>query len=155
MVGFIPPAPPPKQRGEAAVSTGMTDFATFLVERGAATHGEVLAAIDQQQRSRLPVGRIALDRGVLDAAQLFSVLALQAREPRLRFGEAAVQLGVLTQREFDEVLLEQRKRTPSLESFLVKAEVLDADQASALREEFERQAPPASLTIPRPLRRAG
>ena len=127
-----------------AVSIGMRDFASFIVERGAATHGEVLAAIDQQLRSRLTIGRLALQLGVLDASLVFAILARQARVGKHRFGEVAIEMKLLTQAQVDDLLLEQRKRTPPLESFLVRASVLDADRAKELREEFERGTPSSS-----------
>ena len=131
----------------------MKDFASFIVERGAATHGEVLAVIDQQLKSRLPFGRLALQMGLLDGAQVFTILAHQTRHAPIRFGEAAVELGVLTPHEVSEVLLEQRKRTTPLEDLLVKAGVLDREAATALREAYERE--PRSVRVPRPeLRRA-
>lgn len=122
----------------------MRDFATFLVERGAATHGEVLAAIDRQLRSRLTIGRLALQLGVLDAPQVFAILARQTRGGTFRFGEVAIEMKLLTPRQVDELLLEQRKRTPPLESFLVRAAVLDAGRAKELREEFDRSSPSSS-----------
>ena len=122
----------------------MRDFASFIVERGAATHGEVLAAIDQQLRSRLTIGRLALQLGVLDAAQVFAVLAQQTRVGKSRFGEVAIAMKMLTPRQVDDLLMEQRKRTPPLESFLVRASVLDADRAKELRDEFERSNPSSS-----------
>ena len=122
----------------------MRDFASFIVERGAATHGEVLAAIDQQLRSRLTIGRLALQLGVLDASQVFAVLARQTREPKARFGEVAIAMKVLTPKQVEELLFEQRKRTPPLESFLVRAGVIDADCAQRLRDELERSYPSSS-----------
>jgi len=127
---------------------GMRDFASFIVERGAATHGEVLAAIDQQLRSRLTIGRLALQLGVLDASKVFAILAKQTRNSpenaKRRFGEVAIEMKILTPQQVDELLLEQRKRTPPLESFLVRAAVIDGARAKELREEFERATPSSS-----------
>ena len=122
----------------------MRDFASFIVERGAATHGEVLAAIDQQLRSRLTIGRLALQLGVLAAPQVFAILARQTRNGKFRFGEVAIEMKLLTPRQVDDLLMEQRKRTPPLESFLVRAAVLDAERAKELREEFEHVNPSSS-----------
>jgi len=51
---------------------------------------------------------------------------------------------VLTPKQVEELLLEQRKRTPPLESFLVRAGVIDADCAQRLRDELERSYPSSS-----------
>jgi hypothetical protein len=134
------------------------DFATFLLERAAASHGEIVAAIDQQQRSRLTIGRLALQLGVLESTDVFSILAHQARQGSMRFGEAAIALRLLGQAAVDELLLEQRKRTPPLEGFLVKAGVIDEAKARSLREEFERLHPSAShirAAVPRASGRTG
>ena len=122
----------------------LRDFASFVVERGAATHGEVLAAIDQQLRSRLTIGRLALQLGALDASEVFAILARQTRSGKNRFGEVAIEMKLLTQAQVDELLLEQRKRTPPLETFLVRAAVIDPERAKELREEFERAMPSSS-----------
>lgn len=135
----------------------MRDFASFLVERGAATHAEVLAAVDQQLRSRLTIGRLALQLGVLDAARVFAILAQQARSGNARFGECAIAMKLLTPQQVDELLREQRKRTAPLESFLVRAAVLDLDRAQQLRDEFERSTPSSArirAVVPR-ARRTG
>ena len=118
------------------------DFATFIIERRAATAGEVQAAVDQQTRARLPIGRLALQLGVLDTAQVFAILAQQTRHHgKLRFGEVAIEMKLLTPHQVDELLLAQRKHTPPLESFLVRAGILDADRARNLRAEFDLTRP--------------
>lgn len=135
------------------------DFATFVVERGAATHGEVLAAIDQQARSRLTIGRLALHLGLLDAADVFTILAHQTRAGSMRFGEAAVALGLLERPQVDQLLAEQHKQTPPLETFLVRAGVTDEATARELRADYERLRHPSSshirAVVPRATRKTG
>jgi hypothetical protein len=134
----------------------MKDFASYIVEQGVATHAEVLAAIDQQLKSRQPIGRIALHMGLLDSAQVFSILAHQTRHPTLRFGEAGVALGILRPRDVDTLLTEQRRCTTPLEALLVKMGAFDADTAGSLRAAYDQI--PRSVRVPRPtpiLRRAG
>src|SRR5450755_3892008 len=119
----------------------MTDFATFLLERRAVSHGDVLLAVERQMRFRPTIGRLACELRMLTAAQVFTVLAEQARHPNLRFGEAAVQIGLLKRTQVDDILLEQRRRTPRLDQFLVEAGVLDPAMALELRAEYDNKNP--------------
>ena len=125
----------------------MNDFGSFLVERGAATRGQVLAARDAQKRTRPPIGRVALKARVLESAQVFGILAYQARNPSVRFGEAAIALGALDRHQVEELLRAQRAQTAPLEDLLIKAGVLDEATARALRRAFEAEHPAAPASI--------
>ncbi len=135
----------------------MTDFATFLLERRVVSHGDVLLAVERQMRSRPTIGRLACELRMLTAAQVFTVLAHQAREPQLRFGEAAIAIGLLKRTEVDDILLEQRRRTPRLDKFLVDAGVLDPATALELRAEYDNAHPSTTRlrAVPRPARKTG
>jgi hypothetical protein len=129
----------------------VTDFASFLLAKGAAGKGQVVAALEEQRRSRPPIGRVAIHAGMLDGAGVFGVLAHQARHPSQRFGEAAIELGILSRGQVDELLHLQRKQTPSLEAVLVKLGAIDEDAAHELREAYDRAhpGPGATSTVPR------
>lgn len=128
----------------------MRDFARYIVETGAATEIEVAVAIERQRSLRPTIGRIALTKGVLTGAQIFTILAYQARNPTMRFGEAAIALGMLAPRHVEELLWEQRVKTVPIEELLVKAGVMDQDTAEALRDSFDEDAPVASVPRPSP-----
>jgi len=72
---------------------------------------KVLAArIDR----RVPLGRLAVERGLLTVKDVMRVLANQADDPAgLRFGEMAVSLGLLSLEELEWLLREQAKAVPS------------------------------------------
>ncbi len=138
----------------------MTDFADFLIARGAASQADVLAAIDVQRRSRAPIGRLALQARILDIGQVFAILAHQARHAPIRFGEAAVALGVLHREQVDELLRMQRTQTTPLEDFLVKTGALDEATAREMRRVYELEhraaqgAPAVRVAVPRSRRSA-
>ncbi len=128
----------------------MRDFARYIISSGAATEAQVAAAVAKQSALRPTIGRIALTKGLLDSAQIFTVLAYQARNPTMRFGEAAIALGMLAPRHIEELLWEQRVRTKPIEDLLVHAKAFDADTARALRTSFNDEAPVMSVPRPHP-----
>ena len=60
----------------------------------------------QSPRAELTMGRILLDQGKLSAQDAERVLRLQ-KEQNLRFGEAAIQLGLITQADMQQALARQ------------------------------------------------
>jgi hypothetical protein len=128
----------------------MRDFARYIIATGAATEAQVDAALDRQRALRPPIGRVALNKGLLDSSQIFSILAYQARNPTMRFGEAAIALGMLAPRHIEELLWDQRVRTMPVEDLLVRAGVMDEPTARGLRASFDEDAPVASVPRPHP-----
>lgn len=55
------------------------------------------------------LGTVAVIRKLLEPADVERILAEQRRYPRLRFGDIAVQLGLLTEPQLQEVLLAQQQ----------------------------------------------
>jgi len=129
----------------------MRDFARYIVASGAATDDQVAVALERQRAQRPTIGRVALNQGLLDGAQIFTILAFQTRNPTMRFGEAAIALGMLSPRHIEELLSEQRTRTPPLEELLVRAGALDEATARSLRASYDGEPTEiAPRSVPRP-----
>ena len=88
------------------------------------TASEALAALDRFHEARVPIGRLALIAGLLDPGPLLHVLDQQLEEavtgePR-RFGEIAVALGYLRERDVRALLRRQRRDSPRLEDVMLQ-----------------------------------
>lgn len=87
-------------------------------------------------RSKMPMprhfalGTVAVIRKLLEPREVERILAEQRRYPRLRFGDIAVQLGLLTEPQLQEVLLAQQQGA------FTDAEIREArDRLRAFKEE--------------------
>lgn len=121
----------------------------FLLERGALTAPQLLAAIEAQRASNPLLGELAVRQGLLDAAQARRIHQRQRVEDR-RFGDIALEMGVLGPEQIDALVDAQkagRKRLGDvlLEQGAIDAERLDAELAlhradhEKARHDFERE----------------
>lgn len=63
---------------------------------------------------RVPLGRLAIQKKLLSMKDVMRILSAQADDPnRLRFGEMATTLGLMTLEELEWLLLEQARAVPS------------------------------------------
>ena len=67
-------------------------FGEHVVRKGLLTRRRLLEVLEQQETSKVPVGRLAIQLGLLSIEQVVEVLGRQSAEKRL-FGELAVDLG--------------------------------------------------------------
>jgi len=65
-----------------------------------------------------------------------------------RFGEAAIELGVLTETQRDELLRLQESAAPRLGQILAELGILDPDRISEELEEYERERDSAASVEP-------
>ena len=82
---------------------GVKFFGQFLLERGAITREQLLAATELQQQRNRPLGAVAVDKGYLTPAQAQQINTEQQSTDR-RFGELALSLGFMTDAQVSEVL---------------------------------------------------
>jgi hypothetical protein len=109
------------------------DFVFFLHRQGRLTADAALDALEAWSRARTPLGRLAVERGLLKVPDVMRVLDHQASErPSPRFGEAAVALGLLEADEVDQLLRAQQEALPPLERHLVRQGTLTADELPEL-----------------------
>ena len=97
----------------------------YLVNRGVVQEKDVYDALDHQQRNRVPIGALALKNKILTMKQVMTVLNQQCDTNKL-FGEMAVQLGFMREKDVEDLLEEQRKLCPPIGEVLLKLERIDA-----------------------------
>lgn len=123
-------------------------FGQFLVERGVVSPDALQDALAYQAAVNVPLGALALSKGLLSERQVLLIHTEQRRTDR-RFGELAVQMGFLKRTQLDDLLREQAEARILIGEALVqkghltrdalddafqayRAEQADAEQATRL-----------------------
>lgn len=82
-------------------------FGQYLLENRVISAAQLLAAIEEQDKTNLRFGETAVSLGLLSTAQVATILAAQ-RTRDVRAGDAAVSLGLLTSAQVEQVLRAQK-----------------------------------------------
>lgn len=99
----------------------------FLLERGAITTPQLLAALDAQRASNPLLGELAEQRGMLDAAQARRINERQRAEDR-RFGDIALDMGLLDATQIDTLLAAQKSQRKLFGEILVEQGALSRER---------------------------
>lgn len=94
----------------------------FLYYSGAISHENLIAAVIWQRMQHVLVGRIALKSGWLREKDIQDVM--KHRLPDEKFGECAVRRGVLTRRQLDTALHEQKLPKPLFGTYFTGRKIL-------------------------------
>lgn len=103
-------------------------FGEFLIKRGVATESQILKALDDQKKKRLPIGTVAVTEKFLSIKDVYVILNKQFEDPEKKFGEVAVELGLLTGEELQTILELQFEKNPNVGEILIEHGVLDRDR---------------------------
>ena len=114
-------------------------FIIHLLRKGLVTVDQVWEAVERQQRSRKPLGRLALEQGKLTVAQVFKILAAQTDTCK-PFGRIAVELGYFDEADLAYLLLTQSDNDRPVEEILVESGVITADRMELERRAFREHA---------------
>jgi hypothetical protein len=90
-------------------------FGEYLVEQKIIREKDLARALEIQKTDRVPLGQLAMQKGLIDNKQLFRVLSRQRKpeEKNKSFGKLAVAMQYLSQEQV-ETLLEQQTHTNRL-----------------------------------------
>ncbi len=110
-------------------------FAEYLYYSGRVSWRNLVEAVAWQRRQRPAIGRIAVEWGHLDDAQVREVM--QARRGGARpFGEIAREMGLLTGAQLLALLGRQRRLQRRIGEYFVEAGILGHGEVPALEAEF-------------------
>jgi CheY-specific phosphatase CheX len=116
-------------------------FGQFLLERGAITGEQLVAAVAIQETTNVLLGTRAIDAGLMTAAQVEEINALQRSVDR-RFGELAVERGYLSEDQLKGLLSRQKEARLMLGEALLKTGALDnarlAEELAAFKRDAQR-----------------
>jgi hypothetical protein len=90
-------------------------FGEYLVKQNIIREKDLARALEIQKTDRVPLGRLAMQKGLIDNKQLFRILSRQRKpeEKNKSFGKLAVAMEYLSQDQV-EALLEQQTHTNRL-----------------------------------------
>ena len=103
-------------------------FGLYLQKQGLITAEQLVAALQVQLDTLVPIGQLALEEGILSARDIFSVLQAQSEAPHERFGELSIEMRLMTRDDLMRLLMIQADRKRSL------AEILISQRAISKRE---------------------
>ncbi|MFQ5481478.1 MAG: hypothetical protein ACE5ER_01865 [Nitrospinaceae bacterium] len=100
----------------------MRVFGEFLLAAGLVSEEALMRAVDRQRKSRILLGRLAVDHGFLTLKDLNAILTHQLKNKKNphNFGETAIQLELLTQVQVNHLAKLQNESTPLLGALLVE-----------------------------------
>ena len=119
-------------------------FGLYLQKKGIISAEQLVDALEAQMNTLVPIGQIALEEGILSARDIFDVLRAQKDSPNERFGDVAIEMGLMTRDHVMRLLMIQADRKRPLAEILVGQGALSQEQM-----EGELAAYRQSLLYPR------
>lgn len=112
-------------------------FGEYLVEQNIIRGEDLARALEIQKTDRVPLGQLALQKGLIDNKQLFRILSRQRKpeEKNKNFGKLAEEMEYLDQDQI-ETLLERQTHTNRLlgEILVTQGLVSQMDLIKALKK---------------------
>jgi len=95
-------------------------FGLYLKKKGIVSAEQLVAALEEQVNTLVPIGQLALEEGVLSARDIFTVLHAQSDSPAERFGELAIEMGMINRDQLTRLLMIQADRQRTIAEILVR-----------------------------------
>ena len=89
----------------------------------------------------MPIGQLALEEGILSGLNIFDILRAQHRSPHVRFGELALEMGLMNRDDLMRLLMIQADRRVPIEEILVRKGVLTKSQADEVSRRIAGRRP--------------
>jgi hypothetical protein len=113
-------------------------FGLHLKRRGVISAEQLVAALEVQLSTLVPIGQLALEEGILNPRDVFNVLLAQSDAPNMLFGDLAVEMGLMTRDDVMRLLMIQADRKRPIAEILVGQGVLTEPQLKAELGEYRR-----------------
>jgi hypothetical protein len=94
--------------------------------------------LETQLNTLTPIGQLALEEGIISPRDIFDVLRAQNESPNIRFGDLAIELGLMNRDDLMRLLMIQGDRKRPLAAILVGQGVLTKEQSAAELAEFRQ-----------------
>lgn len=113
-------------------------FGLYLNKKGTISAEQLVAALEAQLETLPKIGQLAIEEGIISPRDIFDVLREQSESPNERFGEIAIDMGLMTRDDLMRLLMIQTDRKCPLDRIFVAQGVLSEQQAAAEMAEFRR-----------------
>lgn len=129
-------------------------FGLYLKKKGIITAEQLVAALEVQLSTLVPIGQLALEERMLSARNIFDILRAQSASPNERFGDLAIEMGLMTRDDVMRLLMLQADRKRPITEILVGQGVLSerqmAAELAAYRQSLVRPQGAKTKIIPTP-----
>lgn len=116
-------------------------FGLFLVEKECIREDDLLDALEYQHNNTLPLGRVSIMRRDLSHEQVLNILKYQQEAGERRpFGDVAVQLGYLGEKQVKALLEHQKMLMEPLDQVLVNIGKIKQEKINEALLEYKSQA---------------
>jgi hypothetical protein len=113
-------------------------FGLYLKNKRVITAEQLVAAAEVQLSSLTRIGQLALEESLISPRDILEVLRAQSETPSQRFGELAIEMGILTRDELMRLLMIQADRKRSIADILISQGVLTREQVAREMGEYRR-----------------
>jgi len=121
------------------------ELTVHLYNEGLIDAESAMKVLSARISRRTPIGRLAVEKGLLTVKEVMSVLQSQAdTEPALRFGEMAIVMRLLTNEELEFLLRTQRRAVPSEGELIQEFTEVSAEQIFEARKRAPKKAASAA-----------
>jgi hypothetical protein len=126
-------------------------FGLYLKKKGIISAEQLVAALEVQQKQLVRIGQLAIEEGILTPREVFQVLRSQSESPHERFGEIAVNLGLMTRGQLQALLMRQMDRKRPLSEVLIQQHAISPLHAAEELAEFRHEIETRKGVIKRPV----
>jgi hypothetical protein len=95
-----------------------------LIDRGLLSEGDLIRALEEQETTRISVGRLAFEQGELELDDIVAILERQREGSKMRFCALAVQMGLLEDHKRKRLLELHEESKPPLGQILISMGLL-------------------------------
>ena len=103
-------------------------FGLYLKKKGIISAEQLVAALETQLNTLTPIGQLALEEGIISPRDIFDVLRAQSASPNVRFGDLAIEMGLMTRNDLMRLLMIQADRKRPVADILVAQGVLSREE---------------------------
>ncbi len=113
-------------------------FGLYLKNKELISAEQLVAAAAIQLSTLTRIGQLALEEGIVSAQDVFDVLRAQREAPNQRFGELAIEMGLMTHDELRRLLMLQADRKRAIAEILIAQGVLSEQQVAREMIEYRQ-----------------
>jgi hypothetical protein len=113
-------------------------FGLYLKKKGIISAEQFVAALETQLATLPRIGQLALEEAIISPRDIFNVLHAQRRSPDVRFGELAIEMGLMTRNELMRLLMIQADRKRPFAEIVVAEGMLNEQLVAHEMAEFRR-----------------
>ena len=111
-------------------------FGLYLKNKGIVSADQLVAALEAQLATQPRIGQLALEEGIISPRDIFDVLQAQRRSPEVKFGELAIEMGLMTRDELTRLLMLQADRKRPLAEVFAAEGILTERQVTQEMAEY-------------------